>query len=367
MKSYQWMTPVVVALAVAISPAWAKKGGNGGGGGGGGGDAGGGTPPTAGTIVFYDDLGTSEVSPDGSNLRLKIPQEYGDPSNRVYAGGDRWYLVVRETEYLPLIESGEVVDVIAVENIFAVNSETGDEIQLTNFSGDYLYIANLRCSWTRDTSDSQIAFVAYDESVYATTHDGLPAYDFTGGYDSPPASLIVIPISSGDIDAAYRSGDPIPPFGWEDLIISPATAPVGTEYFTVSSDGLFGAYSRHIAVTEVVNLVTGEIVAAVSNLSQPAWTPDGDLLLDENLGGLYHFDVLTGQTTSIVGETGNLFGTRFPVCSPDGVSFAYTAREKKKGNYTDGVISQNLDGSGQQTSFAVETPATVETVRWVED
>ncbi|MCO6043126.1 hypothetical protein NG895_04345 [Aeoliella sp. ICT_H6.2] len=327
------------------------------------------TTSTIGDIVYYDCSGTKQIKPDGTNVRLALPDEYGDPSNQSFAGGARWYLVVRVTERLPRFENRQIVDFVDIQNIFAVNSITGDEIQVTDFAGSYLWIQSLKCSWSRDTCDQLITFAAQDEHEYATVVGGQIGYDFGIGFKNYAllgTHLLAINTSSRDIDAAYHSGQSFTPTtrrGVASVTVDEAT---DTTDFTISPSGLLGAYGHGVCGPVcVVETFTGKKVLELEAGSRDAsWTPGNNLLYSTQDGiGICEF---ANRRRSLITKEAKRDQEVLsdPKASPDGSYIAYKAQVSPEGSRCESrIFVVHADGTGRtQVGDRV-----VDVIRWVAD
>ncbi|MCO6045933.1 hypothetical protein NG895_18695 [Aeoliella sp. ICT_H6.2] len=368
-------TAAVVVLAAWIgfaTPVLAKKGGNGNGGGGG--DDGGTTVPNApGEIAVSDNDFTSEMSLDGTAYQPTLAPADADPSNLTFANGERWYLTTKVTRTLPMFEDGVQTDVVEWVDVFAVNSLTGQQIQLTDFAAAGWYVDYRSLTWARDGQDSYIACALFDESRYLVVVDGELGFEVTD-YEYAPTPLVLIPYSSTAVDNAYRAGLPMPLITSTAATILPH-APVGSggsgsylaREFSVSADGVTGAYMTLDFIyreTVIFDVPTGATLAVIPDARDPSWSPDGSKLVFATRDTVNVFDTLSGVTTvlqtDIKREQSNFWNPEF---SPDGNYILYSSQHPQGKDISFEAQVMNSDGSDR---VQVDTRFR-EATRWVSD
>ncbi|MCO6043125.1 hypothetical protein NG895_04340 [Aeoliella sp. ICT_H6.2] len=367
MSFEKWMTwALVVVLTAAMSTASAKKRGNGNEGGGG--DDGGGTtvPIVPGEIVFSDAVGSIEIKLDGTNEQPNLGPSGADPSNLSFAGGGRWYLTVKVSGTIPEFNEGEIVGTLQWQDVFAVNSLTGEEIQLTDLSADGLYVYEAK--WSRDGNDSEIYLVTEDVSAALILFDGEVVLETTD-YTNVPPVLLTLDVSALEIDVASKTMQiPAPATRLELLASNHAVSQVErVRDFAVSPDGTLGAYELEDFIIRdvfIFDVATGATLAILDGGRDPSWSPDGSKLVFATRTTVEVFDTETGLATvlqsEIKREQSNFWNPEF---SPDGNYILYSSQHPQGKDISFEAQVINADGSQR-----VEVDSRFRgTVRWVAD
>lgn len=334
------------------------------------GSGGGSVPP--GTLYYTDANGDIYgIQADGSGKSLALPRsvtnfERLQPSNRLYGGGHRWWLALRD---IPGVFNpfGNSERELFAYRLDPLAPDGVRRVQLTNFGTEIW--PNYLAQWSNDGQDSFVSFMAYD----------YRRYNVSGNVADLDVKLFRLAISGAEIEAAANANVD-PRLGASDVetIVAVLASDVSEiVYHHWSPDGTQVAYLPQAPGSQTGNLLvkdvstgqTRQLRAGLGLSNVFRWSPGGRTIL-LSAGNIMTLDAGSGGVVQTIVQSSSKFGCADGVWSPaTGADISFTGVAVTQGGLQHEYSIYRVPASGG-TAIAL-TDRTLGTdefnVAWVSD
>ena len=115
-------------------------------------------------------------------------------------------------------------------------------------------------------------------------------------------------------------------------VIDPALDPAGDEVVYAEYGGIYVTDIQGQAPQQILTTPNNGVPGGCTGWAAPKWSPDGQSVITENLGDIYHVTKTGNQWTSqlLINWPGNQCSPSF---SPDGTQIAFLSRTDAAGNF----------------------------------